>query len=257
VTQTLYLRNYQTLRGAGAYLSRLVYDPPAAGTPATAAAIAGIGINSGMVIRDLGVSFVNAAGQNTYRGIDLTATQLAKLTRIRVSLFHTGLYMSRGSAHLGAAGCWFNNVADVDFWSCKYSLDINDDVGYSSNNNNFQNLHANDVGVWQDGVAYRVRGYGHHLQNLYSGGLEGPGACCLEFGDTTDPKTGKGTGVAIAGNNLILGLYCESSPSYGIRVTNTTQGRGGNQVQGVHMDGAARIATVHDPWGKKVCRCSV
>ena len=117
MTQTLYLRNYQTLRGAGAYLSRLVYDPPAAGTPATAAAIAGIGINSGMVIRDLGVSFVNAAGQNTYRGIDLTATQLAKLTRIRVSLFHTGLYMSRGSAHLGAAGCWFNNVADVDFWT--------------------------------------------------------------------------------------------------------------------------------------------
>eukprot|EP01045_Picozoa_sp_COSAG04_P000206 COSAG04_NODE_4_length_52282_cov_12.667133_42_plen_190_part_00 len=42
----------------------------------------------------------------------------------------------------------------------------------------------------------------------------------------------------------------ESSPAFGIKVTNTTQGRGGNQVQGLHMDGPARVATVSDPWGE-------
>ena len=244
VRETLRLSSSQTLRGSGQWLSQIVFNPLPS-LPATAACIglanvSAIGASAGIVVEGLSVAFANAAGTNVNRGIDLTAAQLATVSDVRISMFHTGLYLSRGA---DAAGCWFNNIDSVNFFSCKFSVDMNDESGYSVNNCNFADLHANDVGVWKDGVAYRVRGYGHHLSNIYSGGLEGDCAC-LEFADTN------GSAVSISGNNLILGLYCESSPAFGIKVTNTTQGRGGNQVQGLHMDGPARVATVSDPWGE-------
>ena len=201
--ETLRLSTSQSLRGSGQWISQIVFNPLPS-LPATAACIglaniSAIGASAGIVVEGLSVAFVNAAGTNLNRGIDLTAAQLATVSDVRLSMFHTGLYLSRGA---DAAGCWFNNIDSVNFFSCKLSVDMNDESGYSVNNCNFADLHANDVGVWKDGVAYRVRGYGHHLSNIYSGGLEGDCAC-LEFADTN------GSAVSISGNNLILGLYCE------------------------------------------------
>ena len=55
-------------------------------------------------------------------------------------------------------------------------MDINNDVGFSVNNNNFAMLHARSQGVFTSGgrstKGYVVRGYGHHFSDIYAGGIQ-------------------------------------------------------------------------------------
>ena len=269
IRTTLKLRDRQTLRGSGEWISELLFRPQPSLAP-TAGAIAFHGNASnpldtnaashGVVVRSLALRHADRSGKNGNRGIDMTAAQLAHISHVKLSFFQTGLFLSRG---VDAAGCWFNNVENIDSFNCQYALDINNDCGFSVNNCNFRELHAESTGTWASGgrseVAYRVRGYGHHLSNIYSSGLQGPASACLEFADTAmTPHPAHGIspcspGVSVSGDNHVEGLYCESAPTFAIKVTNTTQGRGGNRVESVHLDGqiwSAEHPAVHDPYGE-------
>ena len=116
----------------------------------------------------LGLTFHSNQGKNLNRGVDLTAASFATVTEIHMSLFHTGLFLSRGAGP-GAGSCFFNVVQKITCMACKLALDINDNVGYSVNDCSFQDLHSSDVGVWHNGTGFRITGYGHHFANLWGG----------------------------------------------------------------------------------------
>ena len=245
ITRTLLLRDAQTLRGAGMVLTHVLFRPET-NLPAEAGCVQAVPTPHGGVgctLQDLSIEFENNAGQNSNRGVDLTAASFALVTNVQVVGFHTGLYLSRGPAP-GAGPCFFNNIEGARVFACKIAVDVNDDVGYSVNNCNFRDVHASDVGVWSNGTGYRITGYGHRFSRLYAGGLEGHDAVCVEFGS---PHR---SGVSISGDNLLEALYCENGGAgYGIRASSGTGGRGGNHVIGLHMDGAPLVSTLDDPFG--------
>ena len=214
---------------------------PLPGLPSTAGLIAMPGrandtnaASHGVVLSKLSLTHGDSLGLNRNRAVDMTAAQLADVSHLRISNFQTGIYQSRGNET--AAGCWFNNVDHIDFFDCQYAVDINNDVGFSVNNNNFVMLHAESTGLFaskgRSTKGFIIRGYGHRFTDIYAGGMQGPESACVEFGDTdfhprpaaTHGASPCSPGVSVSGSNLIEGLYCESAPAYGIRVKNTTQG---------------------------------
>ena len=116
----------------------------------------------------------------------MTAAQLSTVSHLKISNFQTGIFQSRGNAT--AAGCWFNNVDHIDFFDNQIAVDINNDVGFSVNNNNFLMLHAESTGTFASNgrstKGYVIRGYGHHFTDIYASGMQGPESACVEFGDT-------------------------------------------------------------------------
>jgi hypothetical protein len=272
VRRTLVLRDAQTLRGEGEWLSELLFDPLPE-LPPTAGLIAFPGnatnpadtnaATHGVVVTRLSLTFGDNKGLNRNRAVDMTAAQLSTVSHLKISNFQTGIFQSRGN--VTAAGCWFNNVENIDFFDNQVAVDINNDVGFSVNNNNFLMLHAESTGTFASNgrstKGYIIRGYGHHFTDIYACGMQGPESACVEFGDTAfhpEPAATHGVspcspGVSVSGSNLIEGLYCESAPAYGIRIKNTTQGRGGNRVESVQFDGAP-LTPISDPYGELTVR---
>ena len=58
----------------------------------------------GVVVTRLALTFANNHGANRNRAVDMTAAQLADISHLKIGLFQTGIYQSRGNAT--AAGCW-------------------------------------------------------------------------------------------------------------------------------------------------------
>ena len=321
IRRPLELRNKQTLRGAGEWHSQLIFNPlPGRNlSVATACITTGKGPNItndtppwgfdsstyGVTVEQLGIEHLdhmhlrqNAARVLGVRGIDFTAVTYSTISHVRISQFHTAIFLSRGTESTMNAGCWFNNVFNVrssyftplclspirvhlpchllpsaifgavpdtaltflqvDLVANKFGVDINDDCGQSVNACNFAMLHSNGSqsdfkgDSIQDGVGYRITGYGNKFSDVYAVGHI---RACVEFGAST---VGGGE-LSYSGNNLVTGLYCEGGPQYAIRVTNTTGGRLGNKVENVHLDHGCVVngsytglcpGFIHDPWGE-------
>ena len=283
IRRPLQLRSRQTLRGAGEWHSHLVFHPlphnKTAGGVACLTTDRGWNITNdtppfgfdsstyGVTVEKLWIeSFDHSHADQTLarnlgtRAIDFTAATYSTISHVRISQFHTGVFLSRG-LHF-PSGCWFNNVFNVDFASTKYAVDINDDCGQSVNNCNFGMLHTNGSqsdytgGTILNGVGYRITGYGHHFSDIYAVGHL---RACVDFGASA--VEGPEGALSYSGDNLVTGLYCEGGPEYAIRVSNSTGGRLGNKVENVHLDhgctvngsyggGAQCPGFLFDPWGE-------
>jgi len=167
------------------------------------------------------------SGTSTQKAFDLTAFIRSRFINLRAKFAKWGFYLARGPA---GEACWFNSFTDLQCFACQTGV-ILSPTRYSVNSNTFSNLVVQDVGVWKaTGVGVDLAGYGNRFYSIYTGGMRAAGVRIRK----------------VAGNNVIVGLYVESSPKYAVDLGAGTGGRR-NILIGLHKDGPTSL---NDPHGE-------
>jgi hypothetical protein len=163
---------------------------------------------------------INVPGTGT--AFDLKGFSYSRIHDVTIALAKYGIFLARGSNPLNNPN-YFNTVTDVYCRSVETCVLLQDDgTGLTPNANTFENITADDVGVWGVGVAgtsvgVDVSGYGNRFNNVY-------------FGTEVGVRIR-----TVAGNNVFTGLYIEGADVADITLGTGTSGRV-NYIYGAHFD---------------------